>query len=46
MDWPEPPAWLMIVVTVVIAPLWALFVFAWMLHELAVGLWRAMRRGN
>lgn len=43
MDWPEPPRWLAIVASVVIAPLWALFILAWLVSELVGGAWRALR---
>jgi hypothetical protein len=43
MDWPEPPEWLAVLASVVLAPLWALFLFLWMLHELIVGLPSAFR---
>jgi len=45
MDWPEPPRWLVIVGSVVIAPLWALFILAWLIHTLVSEVWRAVRHG-
>lgn len=44
MDWPEPPRWLAVVASVVIAPLWGLLIFAWLVHELIRGLADEARR--
>lgn len=44
MDFPEPPRWLGVIASVVLAPLWALFVFLWLLHELVHGLVREWTR--
>lgn len=38
MDWPEPPRWLAIIASIVIAPLWALFLLLWLVSDLLRGI--------
>jgi hypothetical protein len=43
MDWPEPPNWLVVLGSLVIAPIWAMFLFLWMLSEMVSSLIRLIR---
>lgn len=50
MDWPEPPHWLAVLASIVLAPLWALFLLLWLLSEIgrdlpgfARAIWRVWR---